>query len=354
LVLYFVGAFLLVTLAYALTARAPVDVLFNASYLGLIPATTLYLLATRNAGRESATWIAALCLAGAAVGLLLAASQWLLIVGFYRATPLFGGPNLLPRIVLPLGFVAAAGAFVIASRWRYLFYLGPVMAIAVTLFSGSRGAAIAIPFMAMCLIVALFANRRDRWLAVAITVAALVLGVLFALLGGDRFATIAAIIGQMVLSSGGAGGDEQVRLYLIRAGALAFLDSPWVGHGWAHLSEASDNHLVSEGARTLLFQPFFQFHNDFVNFAAAAGILGILAGIAILFGPLLDPKAWQRDALFRPRLYCIVVIIVGNLIFGMTDLTLGYDITLTLHAFLSVLVLGAFREARQGDLGDRR
>jgi hypothetical protein len=44
------------------------------------------------------------------------------------------------------------------------------------------------------------------------------------------------------------------------------------------------------------------------------------------------------------RLYCALVLSVSFFIFGLTDMTFGYDLPTTLHAFLTAIVLGAFRE----------
>jgi hypothetical protein len=44
------------------------------------------------------------------------------------------------------------------------------------------------------------------------------------------------------------------------------------------------------------------------------------------------------------RLYCALILSTSLFIFGLTDMTLGYDLPTTLYAFLTGIVLGAFRE----------
>jgi hypothetical protein len=51
-----------------------------------------------------------------------------------------------------------------------------------------------------------------------------------------------------------------------------------------------------------------------------------------------------RDRFANLRLYCALILSASLFIFGLTDMTLGYDLPTTLHAFLTAIVLGAFRE----------
>jgi hypothetical protein len=78
--------------------------------------------------------------------------------------------------------------------------------------------------------------------------------------------------------------------------------------------------------------------------AVAAGVVGIACWLAIIAAPLVGVLVMPRDRLHVLRLYCALILSTSLFIFGLTDMTLGYDLPTTLYAFLTALVLGAFRE----------
>src|SRR5690606_3858330 len=88
---------------------------------------------------------------------------------------------------------------------------------------------------------------------------------------------------------------------------------------------------------------FFQFHNDLVNFAVAGGVVGIICWLLLLAAPLLGTLTRARDSLARARLYCCLVLTLGYAVFGLTDMTIGYDLPTTLYCFLTVAILALFR-----------
>ena len=56
--------------------------------------------------------------------------------------------------------------------------------------------------------------------------------------------------------------------------------------------------------------------------------------------------ATPRDGLFRARLYLCAMLGVSYFVFGLTDLTLGYDLPTTLYAFMTAIALATLREDR--------
>jgi O-antigen ligase len=122
------------------------------------------------------------------------------------------------------------------------------------------------------------------------------------------------------------------RIAMWHVGWHAFLRSPLIGFGWAHLSDAAKPYVLS------------MYHNDFFNSAVAAGIVGIVAWLATMLAPIVGVLAMPRDRFAGTRLYCALLLSLSFFIFGLTDMTFGYDLPTTLHAFLTAIVLGAFRE----------
>ena len=46
----------------------------------------------------------------------------------------------------------------------------------------------------------------------------------------------------------------------------------------------------------------------------------------------------------------LLLLSLSFLIFGLTDMTFGYDLPTTLHAVLTAIVLGAFREPEPSEI----
>lgn len=346
--LVFAGVVAVLATSYAITAREPTDVLFFANFLAMPLSAAVYLIALERQGRATTLLILRLCLLGTAVGLGFALYD---IFGrnLDRAMGFIGNPNLMPRIALPLGFAALAGVFVDTGWRRWLYCLAPVAAIATTFLCGSRGAFVAIPAMVLLSIIFLWQNKATRTFVTVgalLTAAGAVAGALY--LGPsvfERFAGIVQVVSD-VLQSGRAGSDgsTQERLVMYSTGIEAFQLSPWIGWGWANLgniaAELNPAVFASQAGTA------FMYHNDAVNFAVAAGVVGLACLAALLVAPVLGAVAAPRDRYFATRLYICLILSVGFAIFGLTDSTLGYDAPTTLYAFLTAMVLGAFREPK--------
>jgi O-antigen ligase len=148
-----------------------------------------------------------------------------------------------------------------------------------------------------------------------------------------RFLAVASLLEQVVLDPSAIPDPSTTeRLAMWQAGWSALLRAPLIGHGWAHLSEAALPYVLS------------MYHNDFFNAAVAAGVVGIVAWLATLLAPVVGVLAMPADRYSNLRLYGALLLSVGFFIFGLTDMTFGYDLPTTLHAVLTAILLGAFRE----------
>ena len=156
----FVAAFAVLTAIFAITARQPADMGFSLNFIGVLLAPVVYLMA-REKPADDARDLLIFCLAGAGAAALLAVGG-LAMLSEARATGYFGGPNLFPRLAIPLGFVAMGGALLLPGRSRMIFYLGPIFALVAGLLSGSRGAVLALAPLALLAIAALAIRRQTR------------------------------------------------------------------------------------------------------------------------------------------------------------------------------------------------
>lgn len=337
----FIAVFLALAACFVITARTPRDPLFAFNFIALPLAAGIYVIATRvEDGIEAARTLAILCLAGALSALIVACND-IFVRGLQYVYGFNLGPHVVARVALILGVVALAGLFATRSRWRFLLYLAPLAAMAVVYLSGTRGALLAIPALALVLAIFLLLDRRDR-MQLAVLVALGLFAVAALALSSDRLASTVQVIAEILRSGATADSSAGERLAMLSAAWQLFQASPIVGHGWANFA-ALAHPIIGATVWGGPTDPFFQFHNDLANFAVAAGTIGVLSWMALLAAPIVGALFTPRDALFRARLYCCVQLSVAAFVFGLTDFTLGYDLPTTLYAFLTAIVLGAFR-----------
>jgi len=337
----FLGAFAAIMIAYAITMVNPGNLLYGTALLSLPLAPLLFGAMPAWQTERPALVLVWLCFVGTLIcGLVAANSAFLTPVE--RAVGFLMGPNVLARIALTLGSLALAGLFIVRSGWRYLFYAAPLVAGFVLVLTGTRGAVLAVPVMALVL-AGLFATDRAERRHLLVLIGLAVIGVVALLFNSARFESLFTVVGEVLGGGTSSDGATSERLTMLVGAWGTFWHSPWVGFGWANFKPAA--------ALAMDMTPYgtepggaFQFHNDFANFGVAAGIVGLLALIAILAAPVVGALTGPRDRFFRARLYCCLQLSLGYLVFGFTDFTMGYDLQTTLYAFLTAMILATFRE----------
>jgi O-antigen ligase len=335
----FAGVFVALALVFMVTANDPADTRFALNFISLPLAVAVFLVAGRYIDpAEAGRTIAMLCLGGTVAATVLAVGE-MMVLGDPIVTGIGMGPRVLARVVLVFGFMALAALFVLRSAWRLTLYLAPILALIVVYLSDTRGALLAIPVIGLIHVAFLVADRRERRHGFIVAGAGLA-GLTAVTLGSSR---AAVIISDLLAGSSSIDQSATERVRMLEAAWTLFREKPLLGHGWGNFAEISFpllGNIVNGGPS----DPFFQFHNDAANFAVAAGIVGVVCWVGLLAAPLIGVFATPRDTFFRLRLYCCLQLSASYLVFGLTDLTIGYDLTTTIYAFLTAIVLGAFRE----------
>ena len=234
----FLAAFAVLLVLFALSSQQPGDVrfVFNfAAFLFFVPVASIL---WRGHSAAASLVVANLALLGTGVGAALALGEKLLL-NVQRSGRLTSDPIRLADTALILGFLALIGVFAAPPRRRWLYLLGPLLALLAIFLTGSRGAIFAAPAM---LVVAVFTFLRSKVSALLISVALMV--VLVALLGladrlaGARSSTLLIILQSFASGDTVADRNLGIRVELYRAAFTAFFDAPLIGHGWARLMSA--------------------------------------------------------------------------------------------------------------------
>ncbi|HHS82812.1 MAG TPA: O-antigen ligase domain-containing protein [Devosia sp.] len=330
---------------FAIAAGQPADVRFVFNFLPFLLAFPVYGVGRQLAGeRDVAEMIAGLFLAGTLIAVCVGLFD-VLVRGMYRSEGFYSGALVIARTGLVFGFLAAAGFFLSDGKRRYVFLSGPVLALVCIYLAGARGALLIVPFLSVLFLVfvvgAAPARQRMR-LAVRLALMLIAGGLGVAvLIGGSRVSEAFTSVAH-VLSGGAVDDAIRDRLDFYSTGWTLFMQAPWGGYGWAGIPRMAFT-ILDPDAYTAYSLDFFDFHNDFLNFAVAAGVPGVAALLGFFVAPILSALRSGNDRLRPVRLYGVLVIVITYVLAGLTDISLGFDRFTATYAFSVAVVLAVFR-----------
>jgi O-antigen ligase len=204
------------------------------------------------------------------------------------------------------------------------------------ILSEMRGIWIAIPFVTAVILWACVrtlsgVNMRRAVLAAA---ASVVIGV--GLTGGmiwDRLAQFSADIDQ-IAERGDYDSSTGRRLLMYDAAWSAILEAPWSGYGIGERMDAVQAH-VPVDRRDLV--AYSHPHNGFLAALLDAGVTGLAALCLLLSAPVVIAAMAERDDIWRTRMAFALILTVGYIASGMTNILFEHD--LMDSAFIVLLVL---------------
>lgn len=342
LVWLFMFSFVLMATALVASAKDAWGARFILNFAPLLVAVPLAVAEVNRHPQANVSQIAILSAIGAVLSLVIAFMQ-VFIFSEARAGGHVINAIHFANVALTLGFMALVGIFTSASKWRYLLLIGPICAIVSCVLSASRGPLIgAFVLFAIFLAILWFRSRRSALLILAasliMAVAFLAAASVFAPSQVSRLSNAAPVIMETLTEGETRDRSTNIRLGLFAAGWAAFQDSPWIGHGWDRIIAASYPYLEPWLQDHLDTQNFTYLHNDLLDFAAGAGIMGVLAYCLMIAAPTIAVMAGPRDQYFWGRLYGALVLTVGFLIFGLTSRLMGHALQLTLFCMMSVMI----------------
>lgn len=334
-------SFFLIAVAFAITAKDLVEFRLILNFSPLLLGLLVLRQQPELAVPDPMTLIARHALAGAfiagVIGIIGHHVLGIARVGMHVVNPIHFG-----NIAVFLGFLSAIGLFS-AKKSGWVFLSGPVLGFIAAIYSGSRGPILTGTILCVlffCFSIARLGNNRRALALSSLMFAAAGIGlvVLVSALGNSRVNGIHAQLGGLFLSGTIADWSTNLRLNMYTGGIMAFMDSPLVGHGWGNLLSAIEPHLPPPEWTQV--KGFTHLHNDIIDFAVGAGVLGVLAYIIIIISPIIAALIAPFSTDFIARLYGISVLSVGFAISGLTNLLLGNGLQTTLFCFMAVFIIG--------------
>lgn len=326
----------LIALSYGIGAKSFEGLIGLAFFSPLFAIWPLLTAAEDMKSDDSSVLIAVLALAGVG-GAAVVALMEVVATGTVRAGGGVANPIHFADVALLVGFVACAGLVGRVTLWRFLFLLGPVFATIAVVLSGTRGAVVAIAAMlavaAIGLVVLRVVSVKKALIALVALVAA---GAVALLLGASQFSGIQRVlidIGEVLQHGVPTDESTAIRLQMLSGGIQAFLQAPIFGHGpLAFVNLANELSGVPFGSWPHL-------HNDLADFAASAGIVGLIAYALFLLAPIVEVLRAKSTAA-KPRILVLAATLVfGFFVMGLTNAMFGI-LTVTVSYAVICVVTG--------------
>lgn len=340
------AAFVALAIAFAATpgGRENFENLGNfLPFLLFIPAIALF----RNAGSpNNAVIVAVLALIGSLLAIASAYTD-VEIMERRRAVGLFNITNHFATASVMLGFLALMGVWAVRNWRRYLFLAGPAAGTGAAILAGTRSAVLLALVLGLVFLtfVALRLDARKRLVLLAAVVGAMGIVAGAVLWLGDDVRAFSAFE-TLAMALGGRGaidGSTAIRMELYSGGIGAFLDAPIFGHGWdAHLDAANvymDPDIVHGNASR-----WGHLHNDYINFAAFAGIFGLFAYALYMLIPVVGTLRSVRDGQYFTRVYAGIVMALCYAIYGLFGSSFQAELLLCFGPVMMAVLLGFCRD----------
>ena len=322
----------LLLIAFAMTAKSAVHVAAVLVFIHLFMVGPLAGLLGRLGEQLTLERIAVFAMIGSVGGVIVALAD-VFVLGSARAG-LVNNPIHLADTALMVGFVTPLG-FWGKSRMRWMFLVGPLLALATVVLTGSRGPLLAAVAMFAVMAIAVAASSYSRQMVLRIIGSVIGALVLVAVAAG-----VYAAQSPWLFEGAAIDASTGQRLIMYEAAVRAFFASPLAGHGLLEYFEAARAQMPG----AVDFPEYAHLHNDIADFAVAGGVLGLAAYGLFLFAPLVG-AARSRGALRIPLLYLGTVTTTGYFAMGMTNAVIGLRwLDIVLAMVLSIIVVLSIRD----------
>ena len=264
------------------------------------------------------------------------------VVGFINTTNPFAMASVM------LGFLSLMGFLALKDRRRYLFCLGPVLGTYAAILAETR--AVMLIVLALCVVFAVCVgiqlSKRGRLVLLLTSLVGVLAGTAILLQLGATVRAFSAIESVQHFLTEGAAIDHSVaiRLELYRGGIMAFLDAPIFGYGSRHHVEAARPFMEPGIAAEVA--GWSHLHNDYINFAALAGIFGLVSYGLYLLIPIVSTWKSVRDSQYQARCYGGWVVTVCYAVYGLFGSAFAAELLLAFGAMCTATLLSFCKDER--------
>ncbi|MBE7733387.1 O-antigen ligase family protein [Devosia faecipullorum] len=322
------GAIVLLGATIPFVYRGEADLMAPVFVLPMLTAIGLGMIGKRAGYVPGPVLFALICLI--AVSIALAGGAYEAFVLQMGRVGLGNNPIHYGSLAAMVGGLSVIGVVATTSPWRYIFVIGPILGVAATALSGSRGPlAGALAMAGIAMLYLLIGGWRDRVLRFSILGALLAGAVVLLVVMSEGSDRVSGLLNAMDIFRF-TGGSDDIRAALFASALHALKSSPVFGLGFGQLMDTA----------RALYPDFAQVHQlenlhaDWANFAAMAGGIGLFAWLLLLLAPLtllLDETARADQPIALGALILVTgqaTLGVSNAMFGVVPQTMLYAVAL--------------------------
>jgi len=310
-------------------------------------------LMKRTAVPEKLIWwgavIAALCAGSYSIAMKIISPETLRVSAI-------NNPITFGYFAVIAAFVSLNGLFFFIKRKKYLVFL-PIaaffMGLTGTILSGSRGAWLAIPVLAVISIFNFTRHYKSAHVFAGVLSGLVLAAAIGTYVGGSMVQNRLALVGGEVKKYFAARDDLKpgesigVRLEMYRL-ALAMIEkNPWlgVGPGRYHYSVIED---IESGKTNKIMDRFKYPHNDYLTVAACTGIPGLMIFLmTVYFLPLYILYVSSGRDPSRPLFWAGVIIVAGYMVFALTNTTLFKNVRIYYYCLTLCAICASLHSRRR-------
>ncbi|MFC3339561.1 O-antigen ligase family protein [Paracandidimonas soli] len=262
------------------------------------------------------------------------------------------------NISMLLGMLSLAGlgwAWVLKRSlpWSILMLLAFFCGLGGSLFSGSRGGWIGIPFVLMVIVHAYKDHfpRKAIMAFVLATAAGIALLYYWPATGVQSRVQEAVSDVTRYVENDVATTSVGARLEMWRFGWLAFQESPLLGLGDKGLAEARQR-MIAEGRVQPVVGKFNHLHSEYVDVAAKRGLLGLCALLLLYLIPLRIGTRLVRspDAEAKPYAVAVSILCVSYMDYGLSQTFLSHNSGVMVFFFSMVIFWSLLPRSGRADV----
>ncbi len=251
------------------------------------------------------------------------------IIGFILAGGVgrFSGmynPNTFGDLAVLMLFFAISN-IINEGKKAYIFSLVAVFfGVTAVILSASRGSMISLILLLVLYIFLMYRVAKDHKKRIGIIILLFIVTVGINIYSmNNTFNRLGSIQTEVTQweDTGKSNTSAGARLEMYNAGFKAFLDAPLIGYGYHNCGTAAARYASQEDAVQKDFEGRWHLHNAFMTTMVNAGLLGLLALIALYFIPLL---LFIKRASHSVYANMGIMLIVGYILLGVTHTLFGY------------------------------
>ena len=248
--------------------------------------------------------------------------QWL--SGHHRPSGMINA-NIFGDIAVAMLFLSIVQIFTEPTKEKILSFLAVIFGITAIVLSDSRGSWLSLVILSITYIGLIYQpflqNNKQRKVLLSVFLL-IFIGFIGTQTNIDKRIGIAITEVQKWHSGDNINDSNGLRLQMWQAGIMAAKESPWLGYGYRNANKIAAEYALDHKST---IRNKTHLHNEYITNLVSAGIVGLLALLALLFVPMALFYRKLNEKASYPYALMGVLLCVGYATFGFTHIAFGEE-----------------------------